>query len=63
MANENLLRLPSYLKNDDMHLHLEECMSDNLSEAYLCANCVKEMDNIKDFDKWIKEVHVLDEVL
>ncbi|KAK0432295.1 uncharacterized protein EV420DRAFT_1655812 [Desarmillaria tabescens] len=54
-ANENLVGLVSYLDTDDMRLHLEEHMNDDLAEVYLKANHKEELANLKDIDKWIEE--------
>ncbi|KAK0444929.1 uncharacterized protein EV420DRAFT_1648643 [Desarmillaria tabescens] len=45
---------------DDMRLHLEEHMNDDLAKAYLKANHKGELANLKDIDKWIEKVHLLD---
>lgn len=63
VAIENFLGLPSYLADDDMQMHLEEQMSEDLGKVYLHANHAKEMENITDFDKWVEEVHMLNENL
>ncbi|KAK0184508.1 hypothetical protein F5146DRAFT_1006501 [Armillaria mellea] len=51
------------ITDDDMRMHLEERMSEDLGKVYLHANYAKEMENITDFDKWVEEVHVLNENL
>ncbi|KAK0435238.1 uncharacterized protein EV420DRAFT_1488133 [Desarmillaria tabescens] len=60
-ANKDLVGLASYLDTDDMHLHLKECINDDLAEVYLKANHKGELANLKDIDKWIEEVRLLDE--
>ncbi|KAK0460237.1 uncharacterized protein EV420DRAFT_1478754 [Desarmillaria tabescens] len=54
-ANENLIGMPSYLDDEDMRLHLEERMSEDLAEEYLKANRQGWLDSITDLDKWVDE--------
>ncbi|KAK0186577.1 hypothetical protein F5146DRAFT_1142953 [Armillaria mellea] len=60
-ANKNLLSLPGYLSNTDIQLHLEECMSDDLAEAYSKANRDHHLEQITNLDHWLDEVWVLDD--